>query len=66
MDKMIRVPVKFRDGLGISSEMRAFIRKCLDINEEARMGLAELKDWNEQNTWESIKKGEMVYLPNNP
>lgn len=43
MDKMIRIPVKFRDSLNISTEMKSFIKKCLEINEEQRMSLSDLK-----------------------
>jgi hypothetical protein len=29
MEKMVRIPVKFRDSLNISEEMKRFIKKCL-------------------------------------
>ena len=32
IDKMQRIPVKFRDSLQLSDNIKNFIRKCLDIN----------------------------------
>lgn len=53
MDKMTRVPVKFRETLNISQEIRDFIKKCLEVDESRRMGLVELKPWchGSQNTY---------------
>lgn len=43
---MVRIPVKFRDSLGISEDIKTFIRKCLEVDEEKRMSLTEMKNWN--------------------
>ncbi len=45
IDKMTRIPIKFRDSLKISNDTKEFIRKCLEINESKRMSLDGLKDW---------------------
>jgi hypothetical protein len=29
MEKMVKIPVKFRDSLKISNDLKDFIRKCL-------------------------------------
>jgi serine/threonine protein kinase len=39
IDKMTRIPVKFRDSLNISSPTKDFIRKCLEVDERKRMAL---------------------------
>lgn len=39
IEKMIRVPVHFRDSLNLSLEIKAFIKKCLEVNEDCRMSL---------------------------
>ena len=49
MDKMTRIPVKFRDSLSISSSMKEFIKKCLEVDEKKRMSLSELEDWLSEN-----------------
>lgn len=33
MDKMTRVPVKFRESLNLSADIKNFIKKCLEVNE---------------------------------
>lgn len=45
IEKMTRVPVKFRENLGISQEIKDFIKKCLEVDETRRMGLVDLKQW---------------------
>jgi hypothetical protein len=32
MDKMVKIPVKFRDSLKLSNDMKDFIRKCLEVS----------------------------------
>jgi serine/threonine protein kinase len=54
MDKMVRIPVKFRDSLGISEDIKNFIRKCLEVDEEKRMSLSEMKNWNSSNSNEKL------------
>ena len=41
MDKMVRVPVTFT--VKVSEELKTFIRKCLEVDENKRMSLADLK-----------------------
>lgn len=36
---MVKIPVKFRDSLKISSDLKDFIRKCLEVNESKRMSV---------------------------
>lgn len=57
MDKMVKVPVKFRDSLAISEETKRFIRQCLEVNEDQRMSLADLRHWNNSNSYESLRDG---------
>lgn len=45
IDKMTRVPVKFKETVSVSKEVKDFIRKCLEIDENRRMGLADLRNW---------------------
>lgn len=49
IDKMVRIPVKFKDSLKISSDMKDFIRKCLEIDQNKRMSLQDLKQWINQS-----------------
>lgn len=65
MDKMVTVPVTFRESLNLSEGMKLFIKKCLEVNEEQRMSLNDLKEWNKNNSYESLKEGGMNYLPDN-
>lgn len=44
---MTRIPVKFRESLNISESMKAFIKKCLEVDDTKRMSLNDLKDWLE-------------------
>jgi serine/threonine protein kinase len=62
IEKMIRVPVRMRESLNLSEEMKQFVRKCLEVNEEQRMSLADLKEWNNNNSYESLAEGSMVFL----
>ena len=39
MDKMVRIPVKFRESLNLSNEIKQFIKKCLQVDETKRMSL---------------------------
>ena len=57
MEKMVKVPVKFRESLNISEETKRFIKKCLEVNEDQRMSLAELREWNRNNSYESLRDG---------
>lgn len=54
MEKMVRIPVKFRESLNISNEMKQFIRKCLEVNEDTRMSLSDLKEWNNNNSYQQL------------
>lgn len=45
IEKMVKIPVKFRDSLKISSDLKDFIRKCLEISEAKRMSLEGLVEW---------------------
>lgn len=45
IDKMTRIPVRFRDTLKISEPMKDFIKKCLEVDEKQRMSLEDLKSW---------------------
>ena len=60
MEKMVRIPVRFRDSLNISEEMKRFIRKCLEVNEDQRMSLSDLTAWNTANTYDSLKEEGMA------
>jgi hypothetical protein len=51
MEKMVKVPVKFRESLNLSDGMKQFIKKCLEVNEDQRMALADLKEWNRNNSY---------------
>lgn len=51
IDKMVRLPVKFSETLKLTPQTRQFIQKCLDVNEETRMSLADLKQWNQHNSY---------------
>ena len=42
---MTKIPVKFKETVSVSKELKDFIRKCLEIDENKRMGLADLKEW---------------------
>lgn len=42
---MTRIPVKFRDSLNISEPLKAFIKKCLEVDDTRRMSLENLKEW---------------------
>jgi serine/threonine protein kinase len=39
MDKMVRVPLRFKENVKLSKEMKEFIGKCLEVKEEHRMSL---------------------------
>jgi hypothetical protein len=43
---MVRVPVRFRESLNLSDGIKSFIKKCLEVNEDQRMSLQDLKQWN--------------------
>ena len=45
MDKMVKVPVRFKDHLNLSNEIKYFIKKCLEVDEAKRMSLSDLKEW---------------------
>ena len=47
IDKMVRVPVSFK--VTVSDSVKAFIKKCLEVDESKRMGLSDLKTWSEKN-----------------
>ena len=49
IDKMQKIPVKFRDSLKLSDNIKNFIRKCLDINENKRMSIDGMKAWLEES-----------------
>jgi hypothetical protein len=51
MDKMVKDPVAFRESLNLSDGMKQFIKKCLEVNEDLRMGLNDLKEWNKNNSY---------------
>lgn len=51
---MTRIPVKFRDSLNISSPTKDFIKKCLEVEENKRMSLEDLKSWM-QNSPKGVK-----------
>lgn len=60
---MVKVPVKFRDSLKISSDLKDFIRKCLEINESKRMSLEGLVEWiQEQEGNDEKQNRENVFL----
>ena len=44
---MVRVPVSFK--VTVSDSVKAFIKKCLEVDESKRMGLSDLKTWSEKN-----------------
>jgi hypothetical protein len=42
MEKMVRLPVAFK--IPVSDDTKDFIRRCLEVGEERRIGLAEMKE----------------------
>ena len=44
--KMLQTPVKFRESLKLSPEIKAFIKRCLEVDEKKRMSLEDLKNWD--------------------
>jgi serine/threonine protein kinase len=46
IDKMTKIPVRFKTGVNISDNIKDFIKKCLEVNEAKRMGLKELREWS--------------------
>lgn len=40
---MTKYPVKFNESLKLSSDIKDFIRKCLEVNESKRMSLTGLR-----------------------
>jgi serine/threonine protein kinase len=63
MDKMVKDPVTFRESLNLSEGMKSFIKKCLEVKEDQRMSLADLKEWNQNNSYETLKEGGINYMP---
>jgi serine/threonine protein kinase len=49
IEKMTKIPVKFKETLAVSPMVKDFIRKCLEVDETKRMSLAELKSWSSSN-----------------
>jgi serine/threonine-protein kinase ULK2 len=45
IDKMTKIPVRFKETISVSKEVKEFIRKCLEIDETKRMGLSDLREW---------------------
>lgn len=62
MEKMVKVPVKFSSSLIISDDTKCFIKKCLEVNEDNRMSLLDLKEWNDTNSYEKLSQGKMQFL----
>lgn len=58
---MVRIPVRFRETVKVSESMKQFIKKCLEVNEDQRMSLEDLKEWNNMNSYESLKNGEILF-----
>lgn len=56
IDKMVRIPVRLNDAL-VSAPTAQFIAKCLEVNEQHRMSLPDLKLWNSANSYDSLQKG---------
>lgn len=46
VDKMTKIPVKFKESLNLSKEMKEFIRKCLEVDQQKRMSLPDLREWS--------------------
>lgn len=42
--------------------MKQFIKKCLEVSEEHRMSLTDLKEWDKNNPHENLIEGTMVFL----
>jgi hypothetical protein len=61
MDKMVKVPIRFKESLSISQPLKSFISKCLEVNEEARMSLSDLKAWHSTHSYDSLAQGNMVF-----
>lgn len=43
--------------------MKQFIKKCLEVNEDVRMSLADLKEWNNRNSYEQLQEDMVMSLP---
>ena len=60
---MVRIPVKFRDSISISSPTKDFIKKCLEVDERKRMSLEDLKLWLESNGGDNCKQIPLLRKP---
>jgi len=59
---MVKIPVKFKDTLILSDDTKYFIKKCLEVNEDVRMSLRDLKEWNNNNPYENLSQGKMQFM----
>lgn len=62
IDKMTRIPVRFRESLKISEPLKDFIKKCLEVDEKKRMSLDDLKYWLNGGKISSNTAGEVYPL----
>jgi hypothetical protein len=51
----MHIPIKFKDNRDVSDEIKKFIKKCLDVEENNRMTFEEIKGWGKGKFG---KKGE--------
>lgn len=50
IDKMTRIPVKFKQHVALSKDIKQFIRKCLEVDQSKRMNLTDLREWFDKNS----------------
>lgn len=55
---MTRIPIKFRESLKLSSGIKKFISKCLEVDEEKRMSLEDLEIWLQTSKTEGSDSAE--------
>lgn len=49
IDKMTRLPVKFKEHIALTKDIKDFIKKCLEVDESKRMNLTDLREWFDKN-----------------
>lgn len=60
IDKMTRIPVKFKETITISKDIKEFIKKCLEVDESKRMCLAGMRDWIDNHSDRQRAKSSSV------
>ena len=58
---MTRIPVKFKETIVISKDIKEFIKKCLEVDESKRMCLAGMRDWIDNHSDRQRNKASSVH-----